>query len=95
VKEETYRVEGNVYRGRSSMPIFFTLGQCGARSLSLTSSSVCETRAGSLLERGAVVGDVVAPQVPLVLDLLLADLAVQLSAHRVHVQNVLKIYIYK
>lgn len=43
-----------------------------------------------LLKRGAVVGDVVPPQVPLVLHPLLTDLAVHLPAHRVHVQDVLK-----
>ena len=36
-----------------------------------------------------MVRDVVPAEVPLVLDLLLADLAVQLAAHRVHVQDVL------
>ena len=35
----------------------------------------------------------VAAQVPLVLHLLLADLALQLPAHRVHVQDVLEIEI--
>ena len=42
------------------------------------------------LERGAVVSDVVPPEVPLVLHLLLTDLAVHLPAHRVHVQDVLR-----
>ena len=41
------------------------------------------------LERGAVVSDVVPPEVPLVLHLLLTDLAVHLPPHRVHVQDVL------
>ena len=43
------------------------------------------------LERGAVVSDVVPPEVPLVLHLLLTDLAVHLPPHRVHVQDVLRI----
>lgn len=34
--------------------------------------------------------DVMSPQIPLVLHLLLADLALQLLAHSVHVQDVLK-----
>ena len=34
--------------------------------------------------------DVVPPQIPLVLHLLLTDLAVHLPPHRVHVQDVLR-----
>ena len=36
-----------------------------------------------------MVGDMVSPQVPLVLHLLLADLAGELPAHGVHVEDVL------
>ena len=43
----------------------------------------------SLLKGRPVVGDMVSPQIPLVLHLLLADLAGELPAHRVHVEDVL------
>ena len=43
----------------------------------------------SLLKGRPVVGDVVSPQIPLVLHLLLADLAGELPAHGVHVEDVL------
>ena len=42
-----------------------------------------------LLQGSSMVGDMVSPQVPLVLHLLLADLAGELPAHRVHVEDVL------
>ena len=41
-------------------------------------------------KRGPVVGDMMAAEIPLVLDLLVADLALHLPPHRVHVQHVLE-----
>ena len=42
-----------------------------------------------LFQGSSMVGDMVSPQVPLVLHLLLADLAGELPADGVHVENVL------
>ena len=44
----------------------------------------------SLFERSTVMSDVVAPEIPFVLHLLLADLALKLFPDGVHIQNMLE-----